>query len=39
MYECFFTFLDAIVTPGDYQNLLLDDETWNWDRETVAKAQ
>jgi hypothetical protein len=39
MYECFVTFLDAIVTPGDYQNLLLDDETWNWDRETVAKEQ
>ncbi len=40
MYECFVTFLDAIISPGEYQNLLLDDdENWNWDRETKIKAQ
>lgn len=32
-------FLDAIVTPNDYQNLLLDDENWNWYGEATAKAQ
>ncbi len=39
MYVCFVTFLDAIVAPSDYQNLLEKDETWNWDKETKAKAQ
>lgn len=39
MYECFVTFLDAIISPSEYQELLLNDESWNWDRETKVKAQ
>ena len=39
MYVYFVTFLDAIITPSDYPDLLQDGETWNWDRETKSKAQ
>ena len=39
MCVCFVTFLDAIITPSDYPDLLQDGESWNWDRETKTKAQ
>ena len=39
MYVCFVTFLDAIITPSNYPDLLQDGESWNWDRETKTKAQ
>ena len=39
MYESFVNFLDATISPTDYQKLLVDDESWNWDRETKVKAQ
>ena len=38
MYECVVTFLDAIISLIEYQHLHLDDERWNWDKETKVKA-
>ena len=39
MYEVVVTFLDAILSPRDYQELLEGDSEWNWDKETRIKAQ
>ena len=39
LYVALITFLDAIVSPGDYPDLATDDVgSWNWDRDTKVKA-
>ena len=39
LYEALVTFLDAIVSPHEYPDLMSADKEWKWDRETVSKAQ
>ena len=39
MYEILLTFLDAIVAPHEYPNLKSSTGSWNWDKDTITKAQ
>ena len=39
MYEVLLIFLEAIVSPRDYPDLESSVGSWNWDRDTVVKAQ
>ena len=40
IYEPLVTFLDAILSPSEYPNLVSSDGSWKWDRETKeVKAQ
>ena len=39
LYEPPITFLDAILSPRDYPELLSSEGSWNWDSETWVKAQ
>ena len=39
-FEVFFvTFLDAIVSPHEYPELVSSSGSWDWDRDTIVKAQ
>ena len=39
LYIALITFLDAIVSPGDYPDLATNDVgSWNWDRDMKVKA-
>ena len=39
LYVALITFLDAIVSPGDYPDLATNDVgSWNWDRDMKVKA-
>ena len=39
MYEALVTFFDAIVSPHEYPELTVEDNKWNWDRESISRAQ
>ena len=39
LYEPLTTFLDAIVSPNAYPQLVSSDGAWNWDNETKVRAQ
>jgi len=39
MYELLVTFLDAVVSPHRYPNLKSSTGSWNWDKDTITKAQ
>ena len=39
MYEVLVTFLDAIVSPQDYPELVSEEGDWKWDRPTKVQAQ
>ncbi len=39
MYEVLFTFLDAILSPQDYPELVSQEGSWNWNSDTKTKAQ
>ena len=39
LYEPLITFLDAILSPHEYPQLVSSDGNWNWDNETRVKAQ
>ena len=39
MYELLVTFLDAFISPHEYPDLKSSTESWNWDRDTITKAQ
>ncbi|KAK3754906.1 hypothetical protein QZH41_003007 [Actinostola sp. cb2023] len=39
MYELIVTFLDAIIAPHEYPDLVSTTGSWNWDRDTNVKAQ
>ena len=39
MYELLVTFLDAVISPHEYPNLKSSIGSWNWDKDTITKAQ
>ena len=39
MYELLVTFLDAVISPHEYPNLKSSTGSWNWDKDTITKAQ
>ena len=39
MYELLVTFLDAVISLHEYPNLKSSTGSWNWDKDTVTKAQ
>ncbi len=39
MYEVLVTFLDAILSPQDYPELVSQEGSWNWNNDTKTKAQ
>ena len=39
MYELLVTFLDAVISPYGYPNLKSSTGSWNWDKDTITKAQ
>ena len=39
MYELLVTFLDAFISPYEYPNLKSSTWSWNWDKDTITKAQ
>ena len=39
VYETLVIFLDAILTPSEYTELVPSDGSWNWDTDTKVKAQ
>ena len=39
MYVALITFLDAIMSPQDYEDLQSTEGSWNWDKDTKVKAQ
>ena len=39
LYEPLITFLNAILSPHEYPQLVSSDGSWNWDNETRVKAQ
>ncbi len=39
MYEVLVTFLDAILSPQDYPELISQEGSWNWNSDTKTKAQ
>ena len=39
MYVVLVTFLDAIITPHEYPELVSSAGSWDWDRDTIVKAQ
>ncbi len=39
MYEVLVTFLDAILSPQDYPELVSQGGSWNWNSDTKTKAQ
>ena len=39
MYELLVTFLDAVISPHEYPHLKSSTGNWNWDKDTITKAQ
>ena len=39
IYELLVTFLDAVISPHEYPNLKSSTGSWNWDKDTITKAQ
>ena len=39
LYELLVIFLNAVISPHEYPNLKLSTESWNWDEDTITKAQ
>ena len=39
MYELLVTFLGAVISPHEYPNLKSSTGSWNWDKDTITKAQ
>ena len=39
MYEAIITFLDAIISPHEYPELTSSTGKWNWDKDSIFKAQ
>ena len=39
MYELLVIFLDAVIFPHEYSHLKLSTGSWNWDKDTITKAQ
>ena len=39
MYELLVTFLDAVISPHEYPHLKSSTGSWNWDKDTITKAQ
>ena len=39
MYELLVTFLDAVISPHESPNLKSSTGSWNWDKDTITKAQ
>lgn len=39
MYELLVTFLDAVIFPHEYPHLKSSTGSWNWDKDTITKAQ
>ena len=39
MYVVLVTFLDAIISPHEYPELASSSGSWDWDRDTIVKAQ
>ena len=39
MYVVLVTFLDAIISPYEYPELVSSAGSWDWDRDTVVKAR
>ena len=39
IYELLVIFLDAVISPHEYPNLKSSTGSWNWDKDTITKAQ
>ena len=39
LYELLVTFLDAVISPHEYPHLKSSPGSWNWDKDTITKAQ
>ena len=39
MYEVIITFLDAFTSPHEYPELTFSTGNWNWDKDSIVKAQ
>ena len=38
-YAVLVTFLNAIISPHEYRELVSSAGSWDWDRDTIVKAQ
>ena len=39
IYELLVIFLDAVISPHEYPSLKSSTGSWNWDKDTITKAQ